>query len=114
MQHIIKRISPGIVASALFPAIAYAQDVTTILNNVKTIINRTVAVLIVLATIVFMWGIIKYIISKGPDEQAKAKQLMLWGIIGLAVIIAAWGFASIISKFFLGTTATGIPSGVGQ
>ncbi len=113
-MNIVKRIPLGALASLLFPVVVYAQDVTTILGNVNRAINRTVTVLIVLATIVFMWGIIKYILSKGPDDQAKAKQMMLWGIIGLAVIIAAWGFATIIAKFFLGSTATGIPGGVGQ
>ena len=57
-----------------------------------------VPVLFAVAFIVFLYGIAQaYIFSKG-DEGAvtKGHQLMLWGLIGFAVMISVWGLVNIV------------------
>ena len=53
-----------------------------------------------LITIYFIWGVVQYISAGGDDEKiAKGKKHMLWGIIGLAVVAAAWGMARLLVNY---------------
>ena len=85
-----------------------ATALDPIFTSIEGAFTTIITILFALATLVFIWGVIQYIISKGPDEQAKAKTLMLWGIIALAVMAAMWGFARILVNFF-GAGGTAIP-----
>lgn len=66
--------------------------------------------LFIIATAVFIWGIILYI-GKSSDEatQRKAKIIIFWGIIGLTVSLASWGIVKILITYF-GVGGTGIPT----
>ncbi len=85
-----------------------ATALDPIFTSIEGAFTTIITILFALATLAFIWGVIQYIISKGPDEQAKAKTLMLWGIIALAVMAAMWGFARILVNFF-GAGGTAIP-----
>ena len=61
------------------------------------IINTSIVTLIGVATLVFMYGIIQYVIAQGDEKKLQAgKSYMLYGIIGLTVIVAVWGFVNLI------------------
>ena len=95
---------------SLTPLVALAQTkgtVELIINNIKDVFNLVIGALFVLATIVFLWGVIQFIAKSGdPEGQKKAKGIMTWGIIGLAVMAAAWGVANILVTFFGATGQT--------
>lgn len=59
-----------------------------------------VPVLFAVSFIVFLYGIMKaYIFSIGDYEEVKkGHTLMLWGLIGFAVMISVWGIVSIVSE----------------
>jgi hypothetical protein len=61
-----------------------------------------VPALIALAFIIFLWGVFKaYILSGGSEEsRTKGHQLILWGIIGFAVILSVWGMVAVVVDFF--------------
>lgn len=105
MSRITSKIYPALlIGYSLTPLVALAQSKTTletIINNSKDIFNLVIGVLFVLATVVFLWGIIQFIAKSGdPEGQKKAKGIMTWGIVGLAVMAAAWGVAQILINFF--------------
>lgn len=54
-----------------------------------------------LAVVMFIWGVVQYVIN-GEDEakKTKGKQFMIWGIIGLAVMISIWGLVGILTDTF--------------
>ena len=113
MSKLLKFSPVVAVVSVFFPLVAFADAPLTvgdILTKIGGTFTTVIGILFILATLLFIWGVISYIISKGPDEQSKAKSLMLWGIIGLAVISAAWGFAQIIVKYFGATSGNQIPT----
>src|SRR3989344_3578132 len=93
-----------LIGYSLTPLLVFAQGpgtISTILTQIKTLFNTIIAVLFVLATVVFLWGVIQFIAKSGdPEGQKKAKGIMTWGIIGLAVMAAAWGIVSILVAFF--------------
>ena len=99
---------PSLVAGlSLLPLVVSAQpapgQVEGLIDQVKATFTLVITALFVIATVLFIWGVIKYIV-KSDDEKARAqaKQLMLWGIVGLAVITAVWGVVNIIITYFFG------------
>jgi len=74
----------------------------TLLNYATCFINSSVIPLIVsLAIAMFIWGVVQYVINS--DEEAKkekGKQFMIWGIIGLVVMISVWGIVRIVGTTF--------------
>jgi len=72
---------------------------TAFVERIKTILREIIAVLFILVTVYFFWGIVTYVRAAG-DEGAieKGKTHMIWGIIGMAVMASAWGIVDIISS----------------
>jgi len=61
------------------------------------ILDSVVILLFALALVVFIWGVIKYVINAdNEDERQKGKKFMFWGIIALAVMLTVWGIVSIV------------------
>ena len=65
---------------------------------VDSIVQPLVLVLFVVATVVFMWGIFG-LIAHADDEQARSdgKQHILWGVIGMAIMISAYGVVRLLA-----------------
>ena len=80
-----------------------SQGLDGIINMFTKAIGILVPILISLAVLFFLWGVFKYI--KG-DAAAKAEgaKNMLWGIIGIFVMVSVWGLVRILTSTF-GTTA---------
>ena len=53
--------------------------------------------LIVLGIAVFVWGLIEFIASAGSDEgRQKGKQHIMWGLIGVTIMISVFGITSFV------------------
>lgn len=90
-----------LTAGALLPAVAAAQGINQIIGNIQQTLQLIIGVLFIFATVMFLWGIVMFIVRSGdPAGRDKAKGMMLWGIIGLAVMAAAWGIVTIIIDYF--------------
>ena len=95
------------------PMIAFAQDLNNSLDVIANLLNDVIPILMVLATIVFIIGIIKYIMAGGDEDGvSSAKWYMLWSIIALFVMVSVWGIVGILIDTF-NVGGTGIPSGPG-
>lgn len=83
-------------------------NVQNVLNYGTCIINKSLIPLIfALAIIMFMWGVVQFVINSGEEaKKEKGRQFMIWGIIALTVMFSVWGIVSV-----LGTTF-GIDSGI--
>lgn len=70
------------------------------------IINVALGFLGIIAVIIVLIGGFKYMISGGEDQKVtEAKQLIISGIIGLAIILSAWAITSfVISRLLTATT----------
>ncbi len=73
-----------------------------LLSYGSCIITRSVIPLIIaLAVVMFIWGVVQYVINSDEEaKKAKGKQFMIWGIIGLTVMIAVWGLVKILGSTF--------------
>ena len=65
------------------------------------IIGYAIVLLIAIAVLVFIIGILKYI-ARGDEEEErkKAKNLMIYGIISLFVMVSVWGLVNILAETF--------------
>lgn len=81
---------------------AYVGDFTEVINF------YIVPFIFTLCVLVFLWGVAKtYIFSGGNEgERKKGHQLILWGIIGFAVMLSVWGLVNLLLALF-GLTAGG-------
>lgn len=105
MKKIKKYISLGIMLSSfsVLPMIAGAAVGTfdELITLVQSTLGKIVPIIISIAVIVFLVGIIGYI-TAGQDEEklAKSRNLMIYGIIGLFVMVSVWGFVKILTGTF--------------
>ena len=100
-------------AILLTPALTYAATIETVLGTIVNILNFIIPILMIVATVVLLWGVISYVIAGGDEEKLNtAKQFIMLGLIGLFVMVAVWGIVkALVSTFAVG--GTGIPAGPG-
>ena len=84
-----------------FTNIAYAatgESIDTFINNVnKLIVNPLILLLFALALVYFLWGVFEFIANQENEEKkTEGKKHMLWGIIGITIMMGVWTILSII------------------
>ncbi len=85
-----------------FPVIAMgAEDIGDVLAIVVGIFNIVVSVIVGFALLMFLWGVAKFI-GNADNETARTegKNLMIWGIVALFVMISVWGLVAVIQETF--------------
>jgi hypothetical protein len=66
------------------------------------IISLAIPVIVVLALLYFFWGLARFILNAGGGkEKEDAKNIMVWGIIGLFVMISIWGIVRVLEATFI-------------
>lgn len=115
----------GILAATALPAVTFAQGglnandlgVGAIQNDIKLgsgdvrqtaarIINVALGFLGIIAVVIVLVGGFKYMISGGNEEKtSEAKNLIVSGIIGLAIILSAWAITSFVIGQLLSATS---------
>lgn len=82
-----------VLAFAL-PYIAFAQSVDTFLNTASSILNRLIPLLILVALVVFFWGLVQYIVNPG-EGHAKGKTTMIAGLVSLFIMATVFGIIKV-------------------
>ena len=105
----IKKFYPLMVAAFFFIPLfaAVAADVNPdpkplreLIDRAKdTLVNNVIPLLLVIATVIFIVALIRYIFSIDANK-AKMRETMLWTVISLAVILSLWALVTILSAFF--------------
>ena len=71
-------------------------------------------ILVVLGVVYFVYGVVMFVIASEEEAKTKGRNSMIYGIIGLVVIIAMWGLVGIVMRTFnvdnTGTLPGNIPS----
>jgi hypothetical protein len=91
------------VGSAGSGIIGQASEITQsaqgLAGDVNGLLNIIIGVLITLAVVVFIFNVIRFILSKNEEDKKSARSYLLWSIIAIAVILGIFG----IAKLILGT-----------
>lgn len=87
----------------LLPAIALAQNapgfggVLALIDSLSAVLNRILPLIIGLGVLYFFWGLARFILNAGDEEeQKKARGIMLWGIIAIFVMLSIWGIVNFL------------------
>ena len=99
---------------SLFPFIVSAQatDFDSFLGIMQGLLNDLFPILTALAVIVFLWGVLKYIkASDNPEKRTEGRNLMVYGIIAIFVMVSLWGLINIIVNTFFNTADLTIGGG---
>ena len=99
------------VIVSLVPTVAFAQAPITDVNGLSSRIigigNIVAYLLVSLAVIFIIWNVVIYLIKSSGDEgKSKAGMNILWGIVGLFVIVSIWGLVNILTNTFKTTPTT--------
>ena len=87
----------SLLAPVLASAATTISNVDNIIATIRSLISQALPIIIALAVLVLMYGILKFIMSAGEEEKREeGKKFMLWGIIGLAVMVSIWGLVNIL------------------
>jgi uncharacterized membrane protein YidH (DUF202 family) len=91
---------PLISSAAALPLTAPIQDVDTLKTRVVcSALQWFFTFAIILGVIFIIWAAYKYLTASGDPERVKsAHKTLIWGIVGLAVAIIAYGMPSIVSS----------------
>lgn len=99
------------VGIALTPAFAFAQalkeqNLTGIVGFLKDIMGTATGLILAAAVLFFLWGVFQFVMAAGDeDARTKGRQHIIYGLIGIAVMVSVWGLVKILTNTF-GTGAT--------
>ncbi len=82
--------------------LAAPQDFKSLVNDllINSIIRPVVPLLIGLAVVFFVYGVFKYVFANGGEDKEKGRDFMIWGVIGLFVMISVWGLVNVVKDTF--------------
>lgn len=79
-----------------------AQTLDGIVDTITTaIINPFIGFLMALATLIFIWGVIQFMVNTSDAEgREEGKRHIIWGIVGLAIMVTVFGIMNLIASIF--------------
>ncbi len=97
----------------LAPVLAFAQTAgpvgcNVVANNtlqavickIAELLNTIIPIIIVLGVVFFIWGVVQYMIGADEEAKKKGRDKIIYGIIGLVVIVGMWGLVRIVTNTF--------------
>lgn len=105
-NHFMKKIA--YLSAAILPSLAFAATVGSVLSTIKNILDLLIPIFITLAVLYFFWGLGQYILNSNDSEKKEeGRNIMIWGILALFVMVSVWGIIGVISNTFgIGTGGT--------
>lgn len=83
------------------PAVQEVNRVLAIFDSFSPIFRTLIGIFVLLIFLYFFWGLVDYI-RKDDASLEDAKKRMMWGVVGIFVLVSMWGLL-----FFLQTTVLG-------
>jgi hypothetical protein len=111
----------GASVATFAPLLAFAQVSTagtctfaeaglqTVICQIYKLIKIAIPVMILGAVAFFINGVIKFVIAGDAEEKTEGRSIMIWGIIGFAVIMSIWGLVYLLQSTFGLNSATSAP-----
>jgi len=94
---VFAQVTGGQAAVCVPGQISTLQGVICKLNE---ILGAVLPFLIALGVIFFVRGVITFVIADDEEAKTSGRNRMIYGIIGLAVIIGLWGLVRIVTNTF--------------
>jgi len=97
-------ISTILLAFIVVPAISFAFTFQELQEFfIVEIVNNAIILIIALAVAYFLWGVAKYILhSDDAKAREEGKNMMIYGVIALFVMVSMWGLVNLLDTTFFG------------
>jgi hypothetical protein len=123
-----KLITSFIAFVSMSPALAFAQsvsgpvaynpssigDASSLAAKLTYLFDVAIDLLIAFAILWIIISVVAWLVASGEEGKKKWRGNVLWGIVGLAIIISIWGLVHILTSTFHtannGLNASEIPS----
>lgn len=76
------------------------STIQDIICRAGNIIDLVIPLLVLLGVLLFVWGVVQYVIANEEEAKTKGRDRMIAGIVGLAVILSMWGLVGILKRTF--------------
>lgn len=77
------------------------MDIIQKINS--NILQPLISLLMALAVGYFLYGVMKFVQNQDNEEaQAEGKSHMVWGVVGLAIMMSVFGILNFINSFVAG------------
>ncbi len=89
---------------SFMPSLAFAQTLITNVDGVVTTATKIGTVVVSLAiSFAVIWiivSIVRFFIAGGEEDKQKGKDAIIYGVIGLFLILSIWGLVFILTNTF--------------
>jgi len=85
------------------PTVCQGGSVTTLQSficKLNEILGALLPFLIALGVLYFVYGVVTYMISSDEEAKKAGRDRVIFGIIGLVVIVGLWGLVRIVTNTF--------------
>lgn len=74
--------------------------ISYIICKLAFFVNTLIPIMISVGVLMFIIGIVMYVIAKDEEAKSRGRNLMIWGLLGLLVIVSIWGLIKIVKVTF--------------
>jgi hypothetical protein len=102
-KFVTPAVTTAVLALLLVPFIASAQSLEplgNLITSANNIVNRLVPLAITVAMLAFFWGLIKYIAKQSKDATKTGRDMMIYGILAIFVMVSIWGLVRLLQTAF--------------
>jgi len=98
----MKKFGYFAVLSLVFPlsAAAAITDIWSIFGFIKRLLDTALPLIIAIAVVYFVYGIFMYVVAIDDEKKSAAKDKIIYGIVGLFIMISVWGLVNILVRTF--------------
>lgn len=78
------------------------QETFQIIANIKSyIFYPIIGFMFAIAVVMFIYGIVEYMLgAENPEKRDAGKKHMIWGVVGMFVMLSAYGIMNVLSHFW--------------
>lgn len=92
------RYISGLTAVLLPTALFAADGLAGVIANIQGLVSSLIPLIIGIAVVVFIWGILQYVVATDEDKRTEARSVMIYGIIVLFVMVSVWGIVELLGQ----------------
>ena len=90
----------GLLVVPMF-ASAATGGLDGVLDVFAKLINAAIPVVLALAVLYFFWGLAQFVLNSANEEKkAEGRNIMIYGIIALFVMVSVWGLIKLLQQTF--------------
>ncbi len=109
-KGLLKLFATATVLLVPLVAAAQANALISFLQLLILYMRQIIPILALFVMIAFTWGIVKFIFHSGNEEtHADGKNMMIWGAVGIFVLIGLWSILGFI-RTSIGLGAANVPN----